>query len=97
MFSQIAPVWTLAAIAAGVVFFAAVLAEGRGAHLLRMVLMYDRRRGLDSVVDEALTSDVERGRQDLALVAHLGRSEQQYVELDARRARKPARSRSDAA
>jgi len=97
VFTQLAPIWTLAAIAAGVVFVAAVLAEGRGAHIIRMILMYDRRRGIDSVLDEALTSGVERGPQDLGVVAHLGRSEQRYTELDARRARKAARSRSDAA
>jgi len=97
VFSALEPVWTLAAIASGVVFLAAVMAEGRGAHLLRMALLYERRHGMTTVVDEALTGEVDRDVNDLRVVAALGAAELRYGELDAKRARTVATSRRNAA
>ena len=58
--------------------------------------MYDRRRGIDSIKDEAIVSEVDREPNDLGLVAHLGRAEQRYSEIDARRARTDRSGRSAA-
>lgn len=92
--SEMVSVWTAGVVVAAVVYVWAMLAEGRGAHLLRMFLVYDRNRGLESLKDEALTTEVDRDANDLGLVAHLGQAERRYAELDLRRERRNAPRRA---
>jgi hypothetical protein len=90
MLSQIAPYYTAAAFIAVGMFIAAMLAEGRGAHILRIWLTSSRTEAVQSLREEALSGDVPRDPNSLHLVAHLGAAERRYTEMDARRERDEA-------
>jgi len=79
-------------IIAVVVFFAAMLAEGRGAHIVRLVLTRSGREAVEVLRDEALTGDVPREPNNLNVIAVLGASERRYAEIDAGRARAEERA-----
>jgi hypothetical protein len=66
-------------------FIAAMAAEGRGSHILRVWLTHSRKDAVTTLRDEALTADIPREPNNLNLVAHLGAAERRYAELDARR------------
>jgi hypothetical protein len=87
MLSQVAPYYVLAGIIAVVLFIAAMAAEGRGAHILRIWLTSSRQEAVQSLREEALTGDVPRDPNTLNLVSHLGAAERRYTEIDARRQR----------
>lgn len=70
MFSQMETTLVIALVVAGVVFVAAMAAEGRAQHLLRVILRLEGGRG-----KEYLFADVERHGNDLSLVNDLGRLE----------------------
>jgi hypothetical protein len=87
MLSQIAPYYMTAGILAVGLFIAAMAAEGRGAHILRIWLTSSRQEAVQSLREEALSGDVPRDTNSLNLVSHLGASERRYTEIDARRQR----------
>jgi len=92
MLSQLAPFYMAAAIIAVALFIAAMAAEGRASHILRVMLTHSRKDAVQALRDEALTGDVRRDPNDLNLVSHLGASERRYAELDARRVKEEERS-----
>ena len=92
MLSQLQPVYMVSGIIAVVMFFAAMLAEGRGAHIVRLVLTRSGREAVEVLRDEALTGDVPREPNDLNVVGVLGASERRYAEIDANRARAEERA-----
>ena len=92
MLSQLQPFYMVAGIIAVVVFFAAMLAEGRGAHIVRLMLTRSRREAVEVLREEALTGDVPREPNNLNLIGALGASERRYAELDAVRARDEERA-----
>lgn len=94
MLSQMVPFYVIGGLTAVAVFVAALAAEGRGSHILRIFLSKDRREAIDTLREEALSGDVPREPNDLNLVRHLGAAERRYTEMDARRAREEARSSS---
>jgi len=91
MLSQMLPFYVLGGIIALITFVAAVAAEGRAAHILRVWLESGRKQAVQTLREEALAGDVERAPNDLNLVGHLGASERRYREIDARRAREQER------
>lgn len=101
MFSQMAGLYATGLVISGVVFVAAVAAEGRAAHLIRLVLLHGRRGAR-----EVMYSETPRQANDLLVVSQLGLSEVRYAELNARLdaridarldAEDPADARTDAA
>lgn len=71
MFSQMAGTLVVAFVLSGIVFVAAIAAEGRGQHLLRVIL------GLESDAGkERIFADVERDGNDLRLVSDMARLEE---------------------
>jgi len=92
MLSQMAPFYLFAVIVAAVMFIAAMAAEGRGSHILRLWLTSSRKEVVHSLREEALTGDVPRDPNSLNLVTHLGAAERRYAEMDARRERDEART-----
>lgn len=92
MLSQLVPFYIVGGIIAVLVFFAAMLAEGRGAHIIRLLLTRSGREAVEVLREEALTGDVPREPNNLNLVGVLGASERHYGELDARRARDDERA-----
>ena len=92
MLSQLQPFYMVSGIIAVVVFFAAMLAEGRGAHIVRLVLTRSGREAVEVLRDEALTGDVPREPNNLNVIAVLGASERRYAEIDAGRARAEERA-----
>jgi len=70
MFSNMETTLVIALVIAGVVFIAAMAAEGRAQHLLRVILGLNGGSG-----KEYLFADVERSGNDLSLVNDLGRLE----------------------
>ena len=71
MFAQMTGVLTIAMVISGVVFLAAVLAEGRGHHMLRFMLGLEGNRG-----KEQLFADVERDDYNLRLVSNMAHLEE---------------------
>lgn len=71
MFSQMSGVLTVAMVISGVVFMAAVLAEGRGHHMLRIMLGLEGNRG-----KQQLFADVEREENNLRLISTMARLEE---------------------
>jgi hypothetical protein len=94
MLSQLVPFYVIGGLLAVAVFLAALAAEGRGSHILRIFLSRDRREAIDALREEALSGDVPREPNDLNLVSQLGAAERKYAEIDARRARQEAHSTS---
>lgn len=92
MLSQVAPFYMMAGIIAAGLFIAAMAAEGRGAHILRILLTSSRKEAVQTLREEALTGDVPREPNNLNLVTHLGAAERRYTELDARRDREAERT-----
>jgi len=92
MLSQLQPFYMVAGIIAVVMFFAAMLAEGRGAHIVRLLLTRSGREAVEVLRDEALTGDVPREPNNLNVIAALGASERRYGEIDAVRAREEERA-----
>lgn len=87
MLSQIFPFYVFGGIIAAGLFFAAMAAEGRGSHILRIWLTSGRSKAVQTLREEALVGDVPREPNNLNLVAHLGAAERRYSEIDARRDR----------
>jgi hypothetical protein len=87
MLTQLAPFYVAGAAIAVAMFFAAMAAEGRGAHILRIILTHGRTEAVQTLREEALTGDVARDVNSLNLIAQLGAAERRYTELDARRSR----------
>jgi len=85
MLSQMTPFYVVAGLIAVGLFIAAMAAEGRGAHILRIWLTSSRHEAVQTLRDEALTGDVPRDPNDLNLVRVLGAAERGYAQLDARR------------
>ena len=85
MLSQMAPFYMVAGIIAVGLFLAAMAAEGRGAHILRVWLTSSRKEAVHVLREEALSGDVPRDPNNLNLVNHLGAAERRYTERDARR------------
>lgn len=92
MLSQMVPVYVIGGIIAVAIFIAAMAAEGRGAHILRLWLESGRKEAVHALREEALEGDVPRAPNDLSLVTHLGAAERRYAELDARRVREEERA-----
>lgn len=97
MLSQLAPFYMAAGIIAVGLFIAAMAAEGRGSHILRIWLTSSRKDAVQVLREEALTGDVPRDPNNLNLVSHLGASERRYTELDARRDKEAEQRTSRAA
>ena len=97
MLSQMAPFYMVAGIIAVGLFIAAMAAEGRGSHILRIWLTSSRKEAVQTLREEALTGDVPRDPNNLNLVTHLGAAERRYTELDARRQRREEQRASRAA
>jgi len=105
MFSEMAGTYFVAGIMSGVVMLAAVAAEGRGAHLIRLWLTRGResRRQLTRMranPREILYVEMPRTTNEFDVVSQLGASEVRYAELSARleeRADPSASERPDAA
>jgi hypothetical protein len=91
MLSQMLPVYVVGGIIAVGMFVAAMAAEGRGAHILRLWLEAGRKDAVQALREEALDGDVPREPNNLSLVSHLGAAERRYAELDARRQRDASR------
>lgn len=87
MLSQMIPFYVTGGLIAAAMFIAAVAAEGRGAHILRVWLESGRKEAVNTLREEALVGDVEREPNNLNLVTHLGAAERRFTELDARRER----------
>lgn len=79
MFSQMAGTYVVAGVISGVVMIAAVMAEGRGAHLIRLWLS----RGLSHPRD-VFYAEMERDTDEFTVVSQLGAFEVRYAQLDAR-------------
>ena len=92
MLSQMLPFYILGGLIALGLFLAAMAAEGRATHILRVWLTAGRREAVQTLREEALVGDVEREPNDLNLVSVLGAAERQYSEIDARRERAEARA-----
>lgn len=92
MLSQLIPIYIIGGIIAVAMFVAAMAAEGRGAHILRVWLESGRKDAVQTLRDEALEGDVPRDPNDLSLVRHLGAAERRFAELDARREREEERA-----
>ena len=92
MLSQMVPFYVLGGIIAVGMFVAAMAAEGRGAHILRVWLTSDSKAAVQTLKEEALVGDVPRDPNDLQLVSHLGFAERRYTEIDARKQREEDRS-----
>jgi len=92
MLSQMVPVYIVGGIIAVAIFVAAMAAEGRGAHILRLWLESGRKEAVQALREEALDGDVPRQPNDLNLVRHLGAAERRYTEIDARRDREEERA-----
>ncbi|WP_062208155.1 hypothetical protein [Demequina oxidasica] len=71
MFSNMESTLTIAFILSAIVFIAAVAAEGRGQHLLRIMLGLEGDRG-----KEQLFADVDRQDNNLRLVTDMSRLEE---------------------
>lgn len=71
MFSTMAGMLTVAMVLSGIVFIAAIAAEGRGHHLLRVMLGLEGARGKQQIF-----ADVEREGNDLRLVSDMARLEE---------------------
>ena len=91
MLSQMLPFYIIGGLIALGMFLAAMAAEGRATHILRVWLTAGRREAVQTLREEALVGDVERAPNDLNLVSVLGAAERQYTEIDARRERTEAR------
>jgi len=91
MLSQMVPVYVVGGIIAVAMFIAAMAAEGRGAHILRLWLESGRKEAVQTLREEALEGDVPRSPNNLSLVSHLGAAERRYAELDAKREREAER------
>jgi len=92
MLSQLVPVYVVGGIIAVAVFLAAMAAEGRGAHILRVWLESGRKDAVNTLREEALEGDVPRDPNNLNLVRHLGAAERRFTEIDARRVREEERA-----
>ena len=92
MLSQMLPFYIMGGLIAVGMFFAAMAAEGRATHILRVWLTAGRREAVQTLREEALVGDVEREPNDLNLVSVLGAAERQYTEIDARRDREESRT-----
>ncbi len=92
MLSQMVPFYIVGALIFVGIFLAAMIAEGRGAHILRVWLTSDGKAAVQALKEEALVGDVEREANDLQLVSHLGAAERRYTELDARKQREERRT-----
>jgi hypothetical protein len=71
MFSQMTGTLSVAFVLSGIIFLAAIAAEGRGQHLLRVLLGLEGTRG-----KEQIFADVERDGNDLGLVSDMARLEE---------------------
>lgn len=71
MFSQMEGTLIVAFILSGIVFLAALAAEGRGQHLLRIILGVNGERHTEQIF-----ADVERDDNDLRLVGDMARLEE---------------------
>ena len=92
MMSQMIPFYVLGGLIAAAMFVAAMAAEGRGAHILRVWLTSEPKEAVHTLREEALEGDVPRDPNDLNLVGHLGAAERRYNEIDARKQRDEDRS-----
>ena len=92
MLSQMVPVYVIGGLIAVVMFIAAMAADGRGSHILRVWLTSNGKEAVHALRDEALEGDVPRDPNDLNLVTHLGFAERRYAEIDARKQREEDRS-----
>ncbi|MGC4174740.1 hypothetical protein [Demequina sp.] len=92
MLSQMVPFYITGGLIAVAMFIAAMAAEGRGAHILRLWLESGRKDTVQALKEEALVGDVPRDPNTLSLVSHLGAAERRYTELDARRVREEERA-----
>jgi hypothetical protein len=92
MLSQMVPFYVVGGLIFVGMFVAAMIAEGRGAHILRVWLTSDRKAAVLTRMEEARVGDVERDVNDLQLVSHLGFAERRYSEIDARKQREQERS-----
>ncbi|WP_430867143.1 hypothetical protein [Demequina aurantiaca] len=71
MFSNMSGMLVLALVLSGIVFLAAIAAEGRGNRMLRVMLGLEGERG-----KEQIFADVERSGNDLGLVSDMARLEE---------------------
>ena len=94
MLSQMLPFYIIGGLIALGLFLAAMAAEGRATHILRIWLTAGRREAVQTLREEALVGDVPRDPNDLNLVSVLGAAERQYSEIDLRREREESRSGS---
>ena len=92
MLSQMVPVYVIGGLIAVAMFIAAMAAEGRGSHILRIWLTSNSKEAVHALREEALDGDVARDPNDLNLVSHLGFAERRYTEIDARKQREEDRS-----
>ena len=91
MLSQMLPFYVIGGLIALGMFLAAMAAEGRATHILRVWLTAGRREAVQTLREEALVGDVPRDPNDLNLVSVLGAAERQYSEIDLRREREESR------
>ena len=91
MLSQMLPFYIIGGLIALGMFLAAMAAEGRATHILRVWLTAGRREAVQTLREEALVGDVPRDPNDLNLVSVLGAAERQYSEIDLRREREESR------
>ena len=92
MMSQMLPFYVVGGLIAAGMFIAAMAAEGRGSHILRVWLTSKPKEAVHTLREEALIGDVPRDPNDLNLVGHLGAAERRYTEIDARKQREEDRS-----
>ena len=92
MMSQMIPFYVVGGLIAAGMFVAAMAAEGRGSHILRVWLTSAPKEAVHTLREEALEGDVPRDPNDLNLVGHLGAAERRYTEIDARKQREEDRS-----
>lgn len=71
MFSNMASTLTIALVLSGIVFVAAIAAEGRGQHMLRIILGLEGEGG-----KEQMFADVERKDNNPGLVNDMARFEE---------------------
>jgi hypothetical protein len=88
MFSQMAGTYVVGGGIAAFLFVAAVAAEGRGAHLIRLLLTAGRGKRIE-ILREA---EMPREENTLAVVRDLGAAERRYVEIERRRAAEARRA-----